>query len=80
VLKTLNVPVRTGIPSALFEGELEEGGDSQSAYGSEALTAHALQVTTPVTRDQLNFAGFDMANEIQRDAVLAFAQAKAETF
>lgn len=79
-VKTLNVPVRTGIPSALFEGEFEEGGDSQSAYGSEALTAHALQVTTPVTRDQLNFAGFDMANEIQRDAVLAFAQAEGRNF
>ena len=79
-VKTLNVPVRTGIPSALFEGEFEEGGDSQSAYGSEALTAHALQVTTPVTRDQLNFAGFDMANEIQRDAVLAFAQAEGRSF
>lgn len=79
-VKTLNVPVRTGIPSALFEGEFEEGGDSQSAYGSEALTAHALQVTTPVTRDQLNFAGFDMASEIQRDAVLAFAQAEGRSF
>jgi HK97 family phage major capsid protein len=79
-VKTLNVPVRTGIPTASFEGELEEGGDSQSAYGSEALTAHALQVTTPVTRDQLNFAGFDMASEIQRDAVLAFAQAEGRSF
>ena len=79
-VKTLNVPVRTGIPTASFEGELEEGGDSQSAYGSEALTAHALQVTTPVTRDQLNFAGFDMASEIQRDAVLAFAQAEGRNF
>ena len=79
-VKTLNVPVRTGIPTASFEGELEEGVDSQSAYGSEALTAHALQVTTPVTRDQLNFAGFDMASEIQRDAVLAFAQAEGRNF
>jgi HK97 family phage major capsid protein len=79
-VKSLEVPVRTGIPTATFEGEAEEGTTSKSAYGAETLTVHALQVTTPVTYDMLNFSGFDMASEIQRDAVLAFAQAEGRNF
>ena len=79
-VKQQTVPVRTGLPVGQFEGELEEGEDTQSEYGSETLTVHALQVSTAVTRDQLNFAGFDMANSIQADAVLAFAQAEGRNF
>lgn len=78
--KTLTGPTRTSIPTAAYEGEAEEGTDSQSAYGNETLTAHRLTFSTPFTRDQLADSRFDLMSEIQNDALEAFAQKEGNKF
>jgi len=72
--KTLNVAVQNGILVAKSEGEMEAATSSQSTYTAETMTAYANTVTTAVTRDQLNFANFDMESEMAQDAMIAFAQ------
>jgi HK97 family phage major capsid protein len=79
-VKTLNIPVRKTLPTALYEGEAESADDSQSTYGSETMTAHRQHTIVPVTRDQLSFTGFDMSSEIQDDAMTAFAQREGNRF
>jgi len=74
-VKTLNIPVRTGIPLSSWVGEKESKTDSQSSYGLCKLTAHALCVKTTTTRDLLNFAQFDISSEIGVDAVEEFSRA-----
>lgn len=78
--KTLEIPVRTSIPTANYEGEAEKGGSSQSAYGSEQLTAHRLSVTVPFTMDLLGDSNFDLEAEIEGDATEAFAQKEGNKF
>lgn len=78
--KTLNIPIRTTLPTAAYEGEAEPAGATTSKYSSETMTAHRQQVIVPVTWDQLNFSNFDMQNEITQDAVLAFAQREGNRF
>lgn len=71
--KTLEVPTRTGIPTANYEGENEQDEEDQSAYGTEQLTPHRQSVTIPVTMDLLMDASFDIESEILQDAAEAFA-------
>lgn len=78
--KTITGPTRTGIPSAAYEGEAEEGGGDQSAYGSETLTAHRITVTVPFTRDQLADSRFDLMAEINSDVMEAIAQKEGNKF
>jgi HK97 family phage major capsid protein len=79
-VKSLELPVRTGIPNAHFEGELEEGQQSNSTYGLEMLTNHAVQVEIPVSRDLISYSSFDILGDMELDAVLAFAQAEGRNF
>lgn len=79
-VKNLKIPVRTGIPTATYEGEAEEASDNNSAYGAETMTAHRLTVVTDTTRDILNFNAFDMESEIAQDAITAFAKGEGRLF
>lgn len=72
--KTLEMVVRSGIPTANYEGEAEQGGESSSSYQAESLTAFRQTTTIPVTLDQLMDSSFDMESEIMSDATEAFAQ------
>jgi HK97 family phage major capsid protein len=63
----LMIPVRTGIPTASYEGETVAGDDSESTYGSETLTAFRLTVTVPVTQDMLMDSSFDLEAEVNAD-------------
>lgn len=74
--KSLEMPKRTGILSATFEGEGESGGDSASSYGSETIVPFRQTVTVPITRDMLMDANFNMESEILADASEAFAQSE----
>lgn len=78
--KTLEMPVRSGIPTATYEGETETGGESASTYQSESLTAFRQTTTIPITLDQLMDSSFDMESEIMSDAMEAFAQGEGNGF
>ena len=78
--KTLMIPVRTGIPTALYEGEAESDELSTSTYGSETLTTFALSTTVPFTRDLMMDSEFDLENEIMDDVAEAFAFAEGRNF
>lgn len=72
--KTLEIPVRTGIPTASYEGEAATSPRSTSTYGNETLTAYRQTVTVPYTMDQLMDSNFSLESEINQDVSEAFAQ------
>tara|TARA_R110000850_G_scaffold115092_3_gene230099 strand:- start:1508 stop:2701 length:1194 start_codon:yes stop_codon:yes gene_type:complete len=78
--KTLEMPKRTGILTATYEGETEAAQDSTSEYGSETITANALTVNVPFTYDMLLSSDFDIEAEINRDVAEAFAQKEGNKF
>ena len=78
--KTLSIPTRTTIPVATYEGEAAAGGESNSTYGQETLTAYRLTVTVPYTYDQLIDSQFDIESEIMNDVAEAFAFTEGNKF
>jgi len=78
--KTLSIPTRVTIPVATYEGEAAAGGESNSTYGQETLTAYRLTVTVPYTYDQLIDSEFDMESEIMNDVAEAFAFTEGNKF
>lgn len=78
--KTLEVPKRTSIPVATYEGEAAAGSDSESAYANEQLTAYRQTVTIPYTMDLLNDSQFDLLSEIDSDVAEAFAFGEGNKF
>ena len=78
--KSFNVPVRTGIPTAAYEGEGETATQSKSTYRSEQLTGHRQTAVVAVTLDMLQFSGFNIESEIMTDAKLAFATTEGNKF
>lgn len=76
----LMVPTRTGIPEAFYEGEAEQGQQSQSQYGSEQLVAHRLQTSVPITQDLLMDSQFDMQSQINQDVGEAMAFKEGNKF
>jgi len=78
--KTLEIPVRTGIPTATYEGEVEAGGESTSSYGLETVTPFRQTFVVPISRDMLQDAAFNMEAEIMTDAGEAFAFGEGNGF
>lgn len=78
--KSLEMPIRTSIPVAAYEGEAEQGGDSESGYANETLTAYRQTFTTPITMDMLMDSAFNMESEILSDAGEAFANGEGAGF
>lgn len=78
--KTLEMPTRTGIPVATYEGEAASSSESQSGYGSEQETASRLTVTVPFTLDLLNDSSFDLESEINSDVGESFAFKEGNKF
>lgn len=72
--KTLDMPIRSGVPEAFYEGEAETGQQGQSDHKSESVNAFRLTVQVPVTFDQLMDSSFDMESEISSDVALGMAQ------
>ncbi len=71
--KTLDMPIRSGVPQAFYEGETEAGQQGQSDHKSESVNAFRLTVQVPVTFDQLMDSNFDMESEISSDVALGMA-------
>lgn len=78
--KTLNIPIRTTLPTASYEGEAESTPTSKPNYISETMTAHRQHTIIPITRDMLNYSDFNMETEISSDAMVAFAQGEGLNF
>lgn len=78
--KSLEMPVRSSIPSAAYEGEAEQGGDSASAYNNETLSTFRQTFTVPITMDMLMDASFNMEAEIFSDSMEAFAKGEGLNF
>jgi len=78
--KTLEIPIRTTIPVATYEGEAGAGNESQSVYANEQLTAYRLTVTIPFTMDLLMDSQFDLMSEINADVAEAFAFGEGNKF
>lgn len=78
--KTLEIPKRTGIPTATYEGEAAAGDESQSVYANEQLTSYRQTVTIPYTLDLLNDSNFDLLSEINADVSEAFASGEGNKF
>ena len=79
-MKSIELPIRKTIPSASFQKELEEGDESNSKYRMELFTAFAQEFTTPMSRDIMKFANFDIEREVSQDAAIAFAQGANQAF
>lgn len=79
-VKTLNIPIRVGIPTASFEGEKEVTPKTESTYNVKQMTAHRQSIVTESTWDILGFAGFDMENELTVDAITGFAVGEGNKF
>ena len=71
--KTMDMVVRTGIPTATFEGEGDAGGDSISSYRLVSVTPYRQTVTIPITMDMLMNSQFNMENELLSDGGESFA-------
>jgi len=78
--KAINIPVRTSIPKAKYEGERETAEKQTSTYRSETMVAHRHHVIVPVTRDLLNFADVNVENEMTIDATEGFAVSEGDLF
>lgn len=78
--KTLEVPRRTAILTATYEGERQAAQKSTSEYAAESITAFRQTVTVPITEDLLMDSAFDMNAEIMSDAGEAFAQGEGLNF
>jgi HK97 family phage major capsid protein len=78
--KTLNIPIRQGIPTATYEGEAEEGGESNSTFTTTEMTVHRLTNTVSVTWDMLNMPSYNVSNFIMADTAEAFAVAEGRNF
>jgi len=78
--KSMELAIRAKIPVATYEGEADSGDDSASAYESETVTPFRQTHTTPITKDMLMDAAFDMESEIAGDAAEAFAFGEGNGF
>ncbi len=78
--KALEVPIRTSIPTATYEGEAATGQDKSSTYGNETVTPYRQTFTVAITNDMLMDAAFNMEQEITSDAAEAFAYGEGNGF
>lgn len=78
--KSIEMAIRNSIPVATYEGEGQQGGDSNSTYRNETVTPYRQTFTTPITKDQLMDSAFNMESEIMTDAQEAFALGEGAGF
>ena len=78
--KSLEEPLRTSIPEAEWEGELEEGGASGSVYVSANWNPARLTRTVALSRDVIQSSAFDLVGELISDYGIATAVAEGKAF
>ena len=74
--KTLEQPIRQGIPTAVWEGETQASAISQSNYTNVQISPYRLTNQTRVTWDMLNDNQYNIVDELIADNALAFAKAE----
>lgn len=73
-VKSMNVGIRTTVPTTRTSGEGGSSSSSQSAYKSIRLEAHRYDIITPITREELKFSQFNMETEMTSDAAISLSQ------
>ena len=73
-VKSMTIAIRTTIPSSNRPGEGGTSTKSHSNYKSVRLEAYRNDAIIPITREELNFAAFNMRDEMGKDAALALTQ------
>ena len=71
--KTTRLPIRNTLLTASMVGEGQQDSLSNSKYGEQLLTLKKMQVTVPVTIEELEDAGVSIADQINQDVAEAFA-------
>jgi len=74
--KTIRQPIRQGVPTAVWEGETDTAGVTQSNYTSIEMSPYALTNQTIVTWDLIQDAAYNISDELIADNSIAFAQAE----
>lgn len=78
--KSLEMAIRSTIPTAEYEGENEQGTEGASTYENVTVTPYRQTFTTPITWDMLMDASFDMTSELTSDAAEAFGFGEGNGF
>jgi HK97 family phage major capsid protein len=76
--KSLTKPILQSRPKAYFEGEAEAGTKTAPKFVTVTLTPHRITCPIYVTWDELNMAGYNVANIIRETSAEAFAQVEGE--
>lgn len=78
--KSVEVIVEASIPVAEFEGELEQGTQSEAAYENVTMTTYRQTFQSRVTQDQLMNSGWPMEAQMSMGAATAFAKGAGTNF
>jgi HK97 family phage major capsid protein len=78
--KVYKEPIRVGIPVAGRPGEAREGNSTVSTYALDDYTPVRMDNTTPITRDELAFNAYNLAQELIVDNSEAFAVREGREF
>jgi HK97 family phage major capsid protein len=76
----IEIPKRTGIPTAYRVGQGVQDTQSQSSYGMETINVERVTVDIPISIEMLADAAFSMESEINMDAGDAFARTEGLEF
>jgi len=77
---SVEIPKRTGIPTAYRVGQGATDTQSNSAYGMQTLALDRMTVDVPISIEMLSDAAFNMETEINQDAAEAFAKLEGSEF
>jgi HK97 family phage major capsid protein len=72
--KAISIPIRTTIPTTNRPGEGGTSTKTTSSYEIRRIEAYRNDVITPITRELLKFANFDMVKEMTEDAAISLAE------
>ena len=78
--KTTILPLRSNLVSVGWVGEGDQDSLSNSQYGQPLLTLKKIQVTVPVTHEELIDSGVSIVDQISSDVAEAFAQKEGEGY
>jgi len=78
--KAIEMPRRTGLPTASWAGDGQDTAASNSTYGLERIDANELVAVTDVTWSMLEDSAFNLAAFIQQDMAEQFGAAEGGAF
>jgi HK97 family phage major capsid protein len=74
--KTFKQPIRQGVPTALWQGETDTTGISQSNYTNIDMSPYRLSNQTVITWDLIQDSAYNISDELVTDNAIAMAQAE----